>query len=90
MNPWLRQLGRVILTEVLPKKEGGAQGSTSSHGTARRGQPTPPEVLQRGKEASTKDSEDARVAELRKRYKKVQNEPDGVTRLKSATDSNWF
>jgi len=47
-------------------------------------------VLQRGKEASTKDSEDARVAELRKRYKKVQNEPDGVTRLKSATDSNWF
>ena len=92
MNPWLRQLGRVLLTEVTQNTE-GAKGSTTSRGVAYRGQPTPRVMLKKGKESEKRrdnETDDVRVAELRKRYKKVQNEPDVVARPKSPVDSDWF
>lgn len=92
MNPWLQQLGRSrFLTETppySPRTPVVHDRSKASKGAAHRGKPTP-QTVQRVK-GHLKDTNDARVAELRRRYKKVETEPDGSTKPKGPTDKHWF
>lgn len=87
MNPWLQQLGRVFLTETPPY----SPRTLIVHGRSTKDGGKKP-VGQRVK-GHAKDSTDARVAELRKRYKKVQRDDESeedVYRPKGSTEKHWF